>query len=441
MAWRVRLAAVSVLVVATILASAPPADAQAVPGISIYVHGQESGPLGSDGEPRSFEAPADVFEVRFSGSGLDITVYPPGIAGFMVFQFDTGTDEPLRVGSYPNAAETAAQGGPNIRVYGASGCYPTRRSFEVLELQIDDPNTIRNLAIDFEMHCEDRERSSWGSIRINSAIPIDRAAIDERAFMSFLELHPSDCPQLTDSVYRLYWAYFLRDPESSGWSYWLATYRLRETDLETLSWSFSASEEFRIRYGALSNREFVELIYWNVLGRAPDPVGWTHWTTALDQGYGRGAVMLAFSESEEFVLKTETVAPMAGYLMWYTNPMTYTCGTSNGTADLGLPFFDVMVVNTTSERTDALRLRLDVTTGYYDSDQFQLGPNGHAYLHNQDFSSEGPYQLTVFTSFDPDTSWAVVSYDHPHARWRPPWIDGDAALRSEPATPLGFLAD
>ena len=55
----------------------------------------------------------------------------------------------------------------------------------------------------------------------------------------------------------MYWV----DACSSGASLW------------TVSDSFAGSEEFGQRYGTLSNEAFVELIYQNILGRAPDSGG------------------------------------------------------------------------------------------------------------------------------------------------------------------------
>ncbi|MCP5031568.1 MAG: DUF4214 domain-containing protein, partial [Actinomycetia bacterium] len=60
-----------------------------------------------------------------------------------------------------------------------------------------------------------------------------------------------------------------------------------------MSDSFVQSAEFQLRYGDVTNAEFVTLVYQNVLGRDPDPVGFDHWRTAPDSGYLRGSVMIA----------------------------------------------------------------------------------------------------------------------------------------------------
>ena len=109
-------------------------------------------------------------------------------------------------------------------------------------------------------------------------------------------------------VARLYLAYFLRHPEESGHEYW-ATARDNGLTLKQISAEFVASGEFRDRYGALSNQQFVGLVYNNVLGRPADAGGLAHWTNVLNSGVSRGEVMIGFSESAEF--KTRTTADIA----------------------------------------------------------------------------------------------------------------------------------
>lgn len=120
----------------------------------------------------------------------------------------------------------------------------------------------------------------------------------------------------THSVYRLYRAYFLREPDAAGLAFWSERHLTCETPLAQISESFASSPEFRTRYGNLNNRQFVELVYKNVLGRTGDPTGVNFWTARLDSGSAtRGEVMIGFSESTEFVKKTNTAPPStAGYL-------------------------------------------------------------------------------------------------------------------------------
>lgn len=104
-------------------------------------------------------------------------------------------------------------------------------------------------------------------------------------------------------VTRLYLAYFLRRPDEEGLEYWVGVRRSGRS-LAQISTEFATSREFLARYGALSNRQFVEVLYRNVLLRAPDAGGWDHWTSALDRGTPRGLIMLGFSESIEFRNRT-----------------------------------------------------------------------------------------------------------------------------------------
>jgi uncharacterized protein YkwD len=112
-----------------------------------------------------------------------------------------------------------------------------------------------------------------------------------------------------DSILRLYKAYFLRNPDASGHTHWAEQYASGSMSLASISQFFSQSNEFRQRYGSLSNADFTGLIYTNVLGRQPDAAGRSYWVQRLDQGSSRGAMMIGFSESGEFQKKTGTRPP------------------------------------------------------------------------------------------------------------------------------------
>jgi predicted acyl esterase len=107
-----------------------------------------------------------------------------------------------------------------------------------------------------------------------------------------------------DPVTRLYWAYFQRTPDASGQAYWVRK-RQGGTTLIRVSNHFAGSSEFKAKYGSLSNRAFVQLVYQNVLGRAGDAGGIDYWTGQLNaRKKSRGQVMLNFSESNEFKAKS-----------------------------------------------------------------------------------------------------------------------------------------
>ncbi len=103
---------------------------------------------------------------------------------------------------------------------------------------------------------------------------------------------------------RSYSAYFLRDPDQSGLAFWFPKVNAGWTTAAVSNY-FAQSSEFINRYGALSNGEFVDLVYQNVLGREADASGRAYWVGQLDRGVkNRGQVMVGYSESNEY--KTAT---------------------------------------------------------------------------------------------------------------------------------------
>lgn len=101
-------------------------------------------------------------------------------------------------------------------------------------------------------------------------------------------------------VARLYFAYFSRIPDYVGLNYWVGQSR-GGMAVSAISQLFANSEEFQLTYGSLTNRQFVQRVYLNVLGRDPDQGGWDHWTGQLDAGMPRGQLMFLFSESAEYL--------------------------------------------------------------------------------------------------------------------------------------------
>ncbi len=109
-----------------------------------------------------------------------------------------------------------------------------------------------------------------------------------------------------DEIYRLYVAFFLRFPDASGFNYWVSV-RKSGASLESVAAAFASSTEFVTTYGSLPDSQFVDLVYNNVLGRSADPAGSGYWQGQLAAGVDRGAVMVGFSESAEFVMSTGTL--------------------------------------------------------------------------------------------------------------------------------------
>lgn len=124
--------------------------------------------------------------------------------------------------------------------------------------------------------------------------------------------HPQDRSYDPDgpegTIYRLYRAYFLREPDASGFEHWLGRYRAGQT-LTSIADEFARSHEFQGTYGSVDDHEFVRLVYHNVLGRSPDLAGYRYWVLHLVNGLPRGAVMINFSDSDEFRARTADGVP------------------------------------------------------------------------------------------------------------------------------------
>ncbi|MGH1505852.1 MAG: DUF4214 domain-containing protein [Acidimicrobiales bacterium] len=105
-------------------------------------------------------------------------------------------------------------------------------------------------------------------------------------------------------LFRLYQAVFLRDPDEGGFHYWAS----RNLSLRQVAAEFVISPEFVATYGSLTDAEFVDLVYRNVLGRLGDAEGRAFWVEQLEAGGAtRAEMMIGFSESPEFKLSTGTL--------------------------------------------------------------------------------------------------------------------------------------
>ena len=119
---------------------------------------------------------------------------------------------------------------------------------------------------------------------------------------------------IVNPTVRLYSAYFLRRPDTSGLKYWVGRVR-NKVSLDKVSQDFAVSAEFKERYGKLGNAEFIQTVYPNVFARQPDNGGLLYWTQRLDQGKTRGWVMRQMCESAEYVNNTAAdIAVIAAYL-------------------------------------------------------------------------------------------------------------------------------
>jgi len=101
-------------------------------------------------------------------------------------------------------------------------------------------------------------------------------------------------------VFRLYNAAFSRLPDANGLQNWINGNASGNVTYASSAQSFSESQEFKNRYGSnVTDTQFITTLYNNVLGRAPDATGLSHYQSLLAGGRSRGALLLDFSESPE----------------------------------------------------------------------------------------------------------------------------------------------
>lgn len=160
-------------------------------------------------------------------------------------------------------------------------------------------------------------RARWGSRRrIRTHVPTSvavAALITATTFVvgpvSVASAEPSTFDEYAASyelaedhadVFRLYWAFFDRKPEVGGAQYWVGRYDQCASLLD-ITWSFGNSTEFVNTYGSLSDRDYITLVYANVLDRTPDENGYRYWLELLSDGsLNRSELMLYFSLGDEF---------------------------------------------------------------------------------------------------------------------------------------------
>lgn len=108
---------------------------------------------------------------------------------------------------------------------------------------------------------------------------------------------------------RFYVAYLDRYPDTPGHEYWMSEIA-NGRSFNSVAAFFIESPEFKIIYGGnISDDEFVDLLYLNVMNRnaALDPVGRAYWNAQLDSGdWTRFEIAVYFAQSVEFKTATGT---------------------------------------------------------------------------------------------------------------------------------------
>jgi hypothetical protein len=100
-------------------------------------------------------------------------------------------------------------------------------------------------------------------------------------------------------VARLYQGLLDRAPDVGGLEYYAAQVDSSNVPLAAVANAIASSPEFIQDYGSLSDSAFVNQLYENALGRAPEQGGAQYWNSLLASGTSRGAVAVGIAESPE----------------------------------------------------------------------------------------------------------------------------------------------
>jgi Domain of unknown function (DUF4214)/Metallo-peptidase family M12B Reprolysin-like/Calx-beta domain len=158
------------------------------------------------------------------------------------------------------------------------------------------------------------------------------ATVDTQGRASVLAtfLGSADVANIDAPMVRLYAATYLRIPDVGGLQFWTGEFRSQRRSLLNIATEFATAPEFVQRYGTLNNRDFVNRLYINILGRTADQGGSDFWTGRIDRNEEtRGSMLMQFSESPEY--KTLTARSTTATLL-YTSLLRRAPSTTEQTA-------------------------------------------------------------------------------------------------------------
>jgi hypothetical protein len=137
-------------------------------------------------------------------------------------------------------------------------------------------------------------------VTLTNKLTGEAATYEGPGLIKFADTHVSfDIDGGAGQVYRLYQAAFNRQPDASGLGFWIKANHDGH-DLVDIAGNFISSAEFIRLYGDnLPAASFIDHMYQNVLHRAGDPGGASWWTTQVNNGADRRAVLFGFSDSAE----------------------------------------------------------------------------------------------------------------------------------------------
>jgi len=121
-----------------------------------------------------------------------------------------------------------------------------------------------------------------------------------------------------EEISRFYNALFERDPDEDGLAYWVNNLTDSAvggggSNIQSIAQAFTQSSEFQALYGAdVSNSDFVNLLYQNILHRTADQAGYDYWLNQINETGDRGSMIVGFSNSVEY--ENETASAIDNFL-------------------------------------------------------------------------------------------------------------------------------
>jgi len=106
-------------------------------------------------------------------------------------------------------------------------------------------------------------------------------------------------------IVRLYSGIFDRTPDNGGLEYWVRDRVENHHSIQEISSLFATSDEFEARFGVESDRDFINLLYNNILGRDADEAGFEYWEEEIARTGDRSGMVVSFTNSEEYIENME----------------------------------------------------------------------------------------------------------------------------------------
>lgn len=134
------------------------------------------------------------------------------------------------------------------------------------------------------------------SIILGFSQSLEAQAIYDDTGRAFIEANSAS--HTGDDAYRIYQVILDRDPDEAGlvgWSYSLANNGSITATVD----GFINSAEFQTTNSAITDGQFVTLLYQNAFGRAPDLAGYNAWVNLLENGTTKAEVAVGFIQSDE----------------------------------------------------------------------------------------------------------------------------------------------